>query len=46
MFLILKSLGCKINKKETDGEVRYIARLKLPLDFPQRPLFKERSKRR
>lgn len=46
MFLILKTLGLRVNKKVRNEEEIYIARLKLPLEFPQKLLFKQRSKKR
>ncbi|XP_053399756.1 DNA-directed RNA polymerase I subunit RPA49-like [Mercenaria mercenaria] len=46
LFVMMKSLGCKINKKVRNEEDIYIARLKLPLDFPQKLLFKQSSSKK
>lgn len=46
MFVVLKALGCKINKKIKDNEERFSARLKLPLEEPVRTLFRKSGEKK
>ncbi|KAL4229903.1 DNA-directed RNA polymerase I subunit RPA49 [Mactra antiquata] len=49
LFQMWKLLGCRITKKKKDkgdGVDVYMAKLKLPLDFPQKRLFKQKGGRK